>query len=938
MKSNMMARWFFLCVLLLGFSAFAITEEEIQKIQNAIPDELLVQPEKERTILVFSLSKGFEHSCIPYWIKALDLMSEKTGAFKVVHSTDMGVFTQESLNQFDAICFNNTTKLTPDASQQKAIIDFITAGKGIVGIHAATDNFDDWPEGMEMMGGVFTGHPWTANGTWAVKNDDPSHPLTNMFKGKGFKIKDEIYRTDPPLFSRKKQRVLLSLDMSDPTTKKTAQKPEDQDTGITWIKPVGKGRLFYCSLGHNHHLTWNKPVLEHFLAGIQYTLGDLEVDDSVPKNAESPLPTDTLNALFGDLKKYDWAKSQACLIELEALIKQYYLSPENLRKIELMLVETLNSDISLAAKDFVCRQLALIGSDASVETLLNMLDSPKTADLSRYALENISSPRVDHGLLRKLDKVSEVETQIGIITTLSVRKCDVAVDKLAKTARSDNFALAAASVRALGSIGSLKALEQLQRLDDSKIVQDSLLCCAESLLKNGQHCKAKEIYSELYLSGNSSTVRAAAIAGLVKAGDNQSLLTAIEGDDPAVQKVAIMQVGHLQDIALLKLLASKIKSFPDAVKVQMLAALAANENAVGRAEIQSILVRTDSREVRLASYRALSILGDASTVELLAGYATQASDRDERKQAQEALCCLSGEGVDLKIVEIIKNSNSDEAVVVELIKAVAQRPIPLAYPVLLKTVRSSNREISSESIRALQSLATEDQVVDLVDLLIDKPGTATENLVIVTAEKIQNRNSCAEAVLGKYTSITSEQSKASMLRVMGKLGDENSVALIKKEYASKNATLHEAAFRAMSDWPGSDFMAEMKELAQSGNDAKTKILAFRAYLKAIQSSADEMKIEQKVDALIEAFSIAQRPDEKKMVIGALADYRSIKALYFVKGCQDNDTLRAEAEIGVLQICQKLFKEYPKTVKPILIELKDSTNNESIVSKINEMFG
>lgn len=250
-------------------------------MEDAMPTKPVVQPGAERTMLVFSLCKGYEHDSIPYWIKVLSIMAEKTGAFKVVHSTEMSVFTEESLKQFDVICFNNTTGLEPDADQQKAIMDFVKNGKGIIGIHAATDSFYKWPEGMEMMGGKFTGHPWTAQGTWAVKLDEPDHPLMKSFEGSGFEINDEIYRTDPPLYAREKQRVLMSLDMSDPVTKNAeGVKPEDMDTGISWIKPVGKGRLFYCSLGHNSHITWNRAILEHYLAGIQYAMGDLKVDDS----------------------------------------------------------------------------------------------------------------------------------------------------------------------------------------------------------------------------------------------------------------------------------------------------------------------------------------------------------------------------------------------------------------------------------------------------------------------------------------------------------------------------------------------------------------------------------------------------------------------------------------------------------------------------------
>jgi type 1 glutamine amidotransferase len=289
-----MKRVMVLCVLLMVVSVFAIPEQDIQKIQQAMPTQPVAEPAVPRTLLVFSLCSGFKHDSIPYWIKALDVMSEKTGAFKVVHSTDMSIFSEDSLKGIDAICFNNTTKLVPDASQQKVIMDFIKNGKGIVGIHAATDNFYEWPKGMEMMGGVFTGHPWTADGTWAIKLDDAEHPLMKSFQGQGFKINDEIYRTSPPLYSRKDRRVLMSLDMSDETTKNAKDvRPDDMDTGISWIKPVGKGRLFYCSLGHNNHLTWNRPVLEHYLAGIQYALGDFKVSDSPLSESSQSLPQDS---------------------------------------------------------------------------------------------------------------------------------------------------------------------------------------------------------------------------------------------------------------------------------------------------------------------------------------------------------------------------------------------------------------------------------------------------------------------------------------------------------------------------------------------------------------------------------------------------------------------------------------------------------------------
>ncbi|MBN2138382.1 MAG: ThuA domain-containing protein [Sedimentisphaerales bacterium] len=277
------------CVLVYAAAARAespaklrdLNDDEIAKIKAALPEKAIVEA-KRKKMLVFWRCEGFFHSSIPVVNRAMEELGKKTGLFDVVVTDDYSYFTAEKLAEFDAVCLNNTThmKFNPEKTPErcKALLDFVKGGKGIVGVHAATDNFYEWPDGMEMMGGKFTGHPWGSGDTVAIKIDEPDHPLMAAFKGKGFKIKDEIYRTDPPLYSRDKQLVLMSLDMSDPATKAKASKPEDADIGISWIKTVGKGRVFYCSLGHNNEIMYNPTIMQHYLAGIQFAFGDYKVD------------------------------------------------------------------------------------------------------------------------------------------------------------------------------------------------------------------------------------------------------------------------------------------------------------------------------------------------------------------------------------------------------------------------------------------------------------------------------------------------------------------------------------------------------------------------------------------------------------------------------------------------------------------------------------
>jgi hypothetical protein len=941
-------------IMLVCFSAalFGVTDQEIANIRSAMPDKAVVQPAQSRTMLVFSLCNGFKHGCIPYWKKALDIMSEKTGAFKVVHSDDMGIFTKDSLKQFDVICFNNTTKLVPDPAQQKAIMDFIQGGKGIVGIHAATDNFDAWNEGAMMMGGIFKGHPWTAGGTWAVKLDEPDHPLMKSFQGRNFKINDEIYRTLPPYYSRQNQRVLMSLDMSDEVTRNAKDvTPEDMDTGISWIKPVGKGRLFYCSLGHNNHLTWNTAVLGHYLAGIQYAMGDLKVDDA-PLGTAAPRPdTSGLDALIEQVGREDWDSIQADAAKLKARIASCDADARG--EIEDKLTAALKSSATLAGRDFICRQLAVIGTDKSVPALSTMLMDPQTSNMARYALEKIPGNAADEALVNAAQKTKDREVLIGLITTLGARKSESVVSlskQLLTDATDTDPATAEAFIQSLGNVGTEAAVTELNRvqsrLTGAALIRwpDAMLRCADAMQKAGQKPQAIAIYQKLYKSESSSVVRATALrawAGLDAAAVEGLLGPHISGKDAFLQSAAIQSLvfmGH--NPSFLKTVASSaINLSPDA-QIELVTVMPAVSREIG-CSLAVALLGSEQESVRIAAYQAIEKAGDQSIIETLARNAAEVQSRPERQAAQEALYRIAGKDVDAAILRKIaafKTAQNDEAVIVELIKATVSRQIKEAPEVLLRTAGSDSKRVSTESIQALQSLAGPEYAAKIVDLLISKPGTATENALVVVAQKIPGRDDRAKILLDQYPKMAgNERVQASMLSVMGKLGDAHSVSLLKNEFKSSNPTLRQAAFRAMTDWPGDDFIDTMKTLAvQKEADGKNSILAFRAYVRMLGNSVTDANRSSRIDALIAAFPMAGRLEEKKILIGAMGQFDDVRILTFLQKEMAAADTKAEVQASMIQICEKLLPQNRSAVKPVLESLRADSSNESIKKKAEEL--
>lgn len=104
------------------------------------------------------------------------------------------------------------------------------------------------------------------------------------FRGLGptFRRSEEIYVQASPPFDRKTCEVLISMDLDDPTTKKSEnswgkeKKPlrTDGDYAVSWTKRYGGGCIFYTSFGHDKRAFFDPARFGHMLLGLHHCLGD----------------------------------------------------------------------------------------------------------------------------------------------------------------------------------------------------------------------------------------------------------------------------------------------------------------------------------------------------------------------------------------------------------------------------------------------------------------------------------------------------------------------------------------------------------------------------------------------------------------------------------------------------------------------------------------
>lgn len=223
-------------------------------------------PEPQATepfgVLVFTKTAGFRHDSIPDGVRALRELAP-VGGFRITHTEDSTVFTDDSLGAFRVIVFLNTTGDILDDDQQGAMERFIRAGNGFVGVHSAADTEYGWPWYGSLVGAFFRSHPPTQPAEIDVVDRD--HPATRHLAERWART-DEWYdfRTRPA----DTVRVLMNLDES---TYQGGRMGDDHP--IAWCHEFDGGRAFYTAGGHTRESFAEPDFRRHLLGAVRWAAG-----------------------------------------------------------------------------------------------------------------------------------------------------------------------------------------------------------------------------------------------------------------------------------------------------------------------------------------------------------------------------------------------------------------------------------------------------------------------------------------------------------------------------------------------------------------------------------------------------------------------------------------------------------------------------------------
>jgi len=228
----------------------------------------------------------------------------------------------------------------------------------------------------------------------------------------------------------------------------------------------------------------------------------------------APAPLPTLEQSFELLKEFKVGTDSTVLIPIERAVVEVHGNEAARAALEKRLVAYLGSTYPAVTRSFVCRQLVLIASTASVPAVAPLVLDEELSVHARNVLEHIPGPESEKALRDALGQ-AKGRTRIGVINSVAARRDAASTPALVKILGEDPES-AAAAAKALGEIGTSDAAKALTAARGKgpapvqKAVVDGTLICAERLVAAGQRSQAITLIEPLTEPSQPEHVRLAA--------------------------------------------------------------------------------------------------------------------------------------------------------------------------------------------------------------------------------------------------------------------------------------------------------------------------------------------------------------------------------------------------------------------------------------------
>lgn len=601
-----------------------------------------------------------------------------------------------------------------------------------------------------------------------------------------------------------------------------------------------------------------------------------------------------------------------------------------------------------SVKSFFLAQLRLAGLPAAAPAIGETLFSEELCEYAAQTLVSIGPDAAAPVLRQALPKATG-KCRLTIIQNLGVVRDTQAGPELLKAAGDTDREVRLAALWALANIGDAAATDAILKAVGAESVYERAKAADAALLlaqRLGEAKKAKEaeqIYRTLWKTRAGEKdrhIRCAAIRGLAMllgAGAMDDLVAAMKDADSQIRAAAAQAALAMPGDEITQKWVREMPSLPPAARGEVLAMLARRGGPAAEAAVLDATKDKDEG-VRLAAIGAAAQLSNEKLAPALIACLSSAG-KAEQEAAQAALGRMPGEKATAAVAAAISSASPE--LKRNLLAILTTRGARGQVDVILATASDADAGVRAAALAAVEALGEEKNIPALVGLLAKAAADdkqAVEKALAAVCSRAADKDAAAD-LMTKAMPAADAATRAALIRTLARIGGGKALAAVRASAKAPEADIQDVAIRALANWPDAAAAPDLLELAKTAAKPAHQVLALRGYVRLANVPA-ERPVGEKLKMLEQAMAAAKRPDDKQMVLGAVGDLKSAKALALVVPLMADEGLKEAAAAAAVKIAKNAAgasAEIKAAMEKVLAASKnDGTRKaaEDIIKKMN----
>jgi HEAT repeat protein len=579
----------------------------------------------------------------------------------------------------------------------------------------------------------------------------------------------------------------------------------------------------------------------------------------------------------------------------------------------MMSIKAYGKALDLASgkqnKEFLISQLELVGNDEAVPYLQNYLTDPVLADPSARALVKINSAVSKAALLKAL-RNSTGPARLSLISALGLSRTREAVPQLNQLALSSDPELTKTTLSALAYLADPssaallgKAASEARYTYEKTNALSANLLFAQTLLKDGNLSLARQVAMAISTNATAETQEHARTAALkilaATSEENPTALfaKAIDDENPEYRAAAAKFALPYITPETTPIWTKKLGKVAPEVRVEILNMLGKSRS---KSALPGVLKLTKSKDqaLRFAAIKASSEIGGAQVLDNLY-QVMRKGDSSTIFAIQDAISHMKGAGIPVKIAGYLPRS--EPQVQVSLIHILAARGANAQLPSIYSVLHSDQSAVRIAAFGALKSMVNRNDVPQLFELLRKETEPASlqsvQNALVAAYAGNGNKAADVDQVLKELTAAAVEKSQW-YYGILASLAGPEALNAVAKAYDS-DVQNRKAALAALASWGNAGAAPILLTISRDPNHAADLDVALSGYLKLLRNS--DYLPEQRLLKLREAMAVAQRNEQRLLILQDLNQLKGLGAMLFAGKYLEDPGLQERAAQTVMGI-------------------------------------